>query len=158
MKQSVTKAVFLLLAGATMFASASESQSGIAARKSQFTPEELENGRKLQSSYYTYYDSYYCQSYKNSYTYDKIVQNLYYGSYTTSKSYYDACVAVWSSGSSYTDNLTPEQKKIRMGIAIAVPIAIFAVIMVCTTCSCICYRPRNQDILDQQNTRIDPLA
>ena len=87
------------------------------------------------------------------------MQNLYYGSYTTSRSYYDACDVYWSSGgSSSSDNLTPEQKKIRMGIAIAVPVAIFAVIMVCTACSCICCRPRNQDILDQQNTRIDPLA
>jgi hypothetical protein len=143
MKQSVTKAVFLLLAGATILASASESQSGIVARKSQFTPEELENGRKLQSSYYTYYDSYYCQSYKNSYVYDGIVQNLYYSKITSSRSYTDVCDNVWGTGSSYSDNLTTDQKKIRMALAIAVPVAIFAVIMVCTACSCICCRPRN---------------
>ena len=47
--------------------------------------------------------------------------------------------------------------KTRLAIGIAVPGALFVAIAVCTVCSCICCRPRNQDILEQQNTRIDPL-
>ncbi|TNV75961.1 hypothetical protein FGO68_gene2649 [Halteria grandinella] len=163
MKQSVT----LLLAAALVATSfARETSEGVLSRKKllgQSDPieaqkQEEEQLRYLQSVqyYYTSYDYSYCQSYKVSNTYNQIVHNFYYNTNTSSRSDYDTCN--YNYGGSGDDSKTmTDADKVRLAIAVAVPVALFGVIMVCTICSCICCRPRNQDILEQQNTRIDPL-